>query len=271
VDSPDPVLAGEQVTYTISIRNNGPSEASATVNDILSADLSFISCNAPLGVCGGAGNNRSVTFADVPDGGTRTITLVATVQCDVLDGTSISNSATVTSSKTDRDASNDTASSSTLVDNPAPIVDATLATMSLWPPNHDLENVGLAATADDGACPAPTDFDVSVFSNEEDETPSPPFSPDAKNIDVGSLRLRSERTGSGDGRVYLIVVEATDDAGQTGFDTVTVVVSKSQSKKHKDEVAALAAAAKAFADANGGSAPAGYFVIGDGPVLGPKQ
>ncbi len=32
-----------------------------------------------------------------------------------------------------------------------------------------------------------------------------------------------------------------------------------------------AAAAQAFCLANDGMPPAGYFVIGDGPVLGPKQ
>jgi hypothetical protein len=37
------------------------------------------------------------------------------------------------------------------------------------------------------------------------------------------------------------------------------------------QVSAAAAAAKSFADANNGAAPAGYFVIGDGPVIGNKQ
>jgi hypothetical protein len=36
-------------------------------------------------------------------------------------------------------------------------------------------------------------------------------------------------------------------------------------------VNALAGAAKAFADANGGAPPQGYFVIGNGPVIGSKQ
>jgi uncharacterized repeat protein (TIGR01451 family) len=264
-------MAGEQVTYTITIRNNGPSTASATVSDLLSTDLSFVSCNAPLGVCGGVGNNRSVTFANVPDGATRTFTLVATVQCDTPDTVFIPNTATVTSSKTDNNPANDAASSSTTVDNPAPIIDVSIDLASLWPVMHDLELVGLSATADDGPCPAPTEFDVTVFSNEEDETPNPPFSPDALNIDLSTLRLRSERTGAGDGRVYLIVVKATDDADQTGFATITVVVSKSQSQNDEAQVSALASAAKAFADANGGAAPAGYFLVGDGPVLGPKQ
>jgi hypothetical protein len=36
-------------------------------------------------------------------------------------------------------------------------------------------------------------------------------------------------------------------------------------------VNAQAAAARAFCQANGGAAPAGYFFVGDGPVIGPKQ
>ncbi len=270
-DSPDPVSAGEQLTYTITIRNNGPSDASATVDDTLPPQLTFVSCNAPLGVCGGSGNARSATYANVAAGATRTLTLVATAKCNVADATVIVNSATVTSAKIDGDSSNDSASASTTVDNPAPTVDATLATTMLWPNNHDLVNVGLAATADDGACPAPATFQVLVFSNEDDETPNPPHSPDAKDIGLVDLRLRSERAGTGDGRVYLIIVRVSDGAGQTGFDAVTVFVPKSQSKKDKDAAAAQAAAAEAYADSHAGSPPAGYFTIGDGPVLGPKQ
>jgi hypothetical protein len=71
---------------------------------------------------------------------------------------------------------------------------------------------------------------------------------------------------SGDGRVYLIVVRSG-----SAFATVTVVVPKSSSTANVNAVLAEAAAAKAFADANNGAAPAGYFVIGDGAIIGPKQ
>src|SRR5262245_34535661 len=95
--------------------------------------------------------------------------------------------------------------------------------------NHNLVNVGLAATTTDGPCPAPS-MAVQVFGDEDDQTPTGAkqnFSPDAKNIAVGTLRLRAERVGNLDGRVYLIVVSATDQAGGTGFATATVVVPKS--------------------------------------------
>src|SRR5437764_11764224 len=46
---------------------------------------------------------------------------------------------------------------------------------------------------------------VKVYSDEDDLTPETgDNSPDA----VGSLRLRSERSATGDGRVYLIVVKS---------------------------------------------------------------
>jgi hypothetical protein len=36
-------------------------------------------------------------------------------------------------------------------------------------------------------------------------------------------------------------------------------------------VAAQAAAAQAYCQGNNGAPPAGYFVVGDGPIVGPKQ
>ena len=42
-------------------------------------------------------------------------------------------------------------------------------------------------------------------------------------------------------------------------------------KGKNGNVDAQAAAAKAFCEANNGAAPPGYFVIGDGPIIGPKQ
>jgi hypothetical protein len=41
--------------------------------------------------------------------------------------------------------------------------------------------------------------------------------------------------------------------------------------KDQDAVNAQAAAAKAYCLAHNGAPPPGYFVIGDGPVIGPKQ
>lgn len=118
----------------------------------------------------------------------------------------------------------------------------------------------------------PATFSVAAFGDEDDETPTSTtpltvHSPDAKDIAVGTLRLRAERTDAGDGRVYLVVVTATDTAGNSSRGCHTVVVPR----KKKGDVDSQAAAAKAFCETNNGAAPPGYFVIGDGPIIGPKQ
>ncbi|HYP26211.1 MAG TPA: Ig-like domain-containing protein [Blastocatellia bacterium] len=160
----------------------------------------------------------------------------------------------------------------TVQDVQSPVVHCSVGTSSLWPPNHNLINVGLAASASDN-CGGPVAMQVLVFGDEDDEeaTGDGMHSPDAKNIGLATLRLRSERKGDGDGRVYLIVVKATDASGNVGFCVKTVVVPHSQNKRATAAVQAQAAAAAAFAQANGGAPPPGYFVIGDGPILGPKQ
>src|SRR6266508_1399099 len=107
-DSPDPVTAGDNLTYTVTVMNNGPDPAtSVIVTDNLPAETTFVSCSSTGGgVCGGSGNNRTVTFASLTPGESETITFVANVNCSVADGTVISTTATVASSTPDPDPSN---------------------------------------------------------------------------------------------------------------------------------------------------------------------
>ena len=160
----------------------------------------------------------------------------------------------------------------TVKDVEAPAVACSVTAPILWPPSHDLGNVGLVATATDN-CPGALPIVVQVFGNEDDEmqTGDGNFSPDANDIAPGTLRLRAERRGDGAGRVYLIVVKATDTAGNVGYVCLTVAVPHQPNPRGLAAVNALAAAAKAFCDAHNGAPPPGYFVIGDGPIVGPKQ
>jgi hypothetical protein len=149
-------------------------------------------------------------------------------------------------------------------------VTASVAISQLPQNSHDLINVGLSALASGGTtnCP-PGPLTVQVFGDEDDQTPTAPnevFSPDAKDIAVSTLRLRAERVNNGGGRVYLIVVKSG-----SSFATVTVVVPKSSSTKDIQKVNNDAAAAQSYADSHNGAAPVGYFVIGDGPIIGNKQ
>jgi hypothetical protein len=159
----------------------------------------------------------------------------------------------------------------TVVDTTAPSVSCNVAISTISLLNHDLIDVGLTASAADNCDPNLT-LVVQVFGDENDEeaTGDGNHSPDAKGIAPGTLRLRGERKANGDGRVYLVVVTARDAAGNLGRCSKTIVIPHNNSQNASDSVNAQAAAAKAYYDANG-TMPPGYFLIGDGPILGPKQ
>jgi CSLREA domain-containing protein len=159
----------------------------------------------------------------------------------------------------------------TVVDTTPPSLSVSTGVSSLWQPNHQLENVGLSVNASDNGGGAPT-IQVTVYSDEGDLAPdSGTFSPDAKDIAPATLRLRSERSGSGDGRVYLIVVSATDASNNVSHVCAAVTVPLNQTPAALSDVAAQAAAAVASCTASNGAPPAGFVQVGTGPVAGSKQ
>jgi uncharacterized repeat protein (TIGR01451 family) len=116
-DSPDPVIAGTNLTYVATLSNAGPSDAqAATITLPLPAGTSFVSaapsaggsCNAasPV-VCSWAGGTAPGT--------TRTATIVVLVAPSVLDGTVLSATATASSTTTDPNPANNTATTTTTV------------------------------------------------------------------------------------------------------------------------------------------------------------
>lgn len=117
-DSPDPVNTGSNVTYTIVVTNNGPATAqSVVVTDNLPGTVTFVSClSSGTGVCGGSGNNRTITFSSLASGASATITLVATANS--ASGTIITNTATVSSSTNDPTPANNSSTATTAVTNP---------------------------------------------------------------------------------------------------------------------------------------------------------
>jgi hypothetical protein len=152
-------------------------------------------------------------------------------------------------------------------------VTSSVQTPLLWPPNNDLVNVGLAASATDNCTPNPTLAVQGIVSTEPDVGPGSDanFSPDAANIGLGTLRLRSERDDGGNGRIYLDVVKATDGSGNVGFGCTAVVVPADQSPSAVAAANAAGAAAQAFCNANKGAVPPGFVPVGVGPFIGPKQ
>ncbi|MGI8521167.1 MAG: DUF11 domain-containing protein, partial [Actinomycetota bacterium] len=130
-DSPDPVFVSQPLTYTLTVRNNGPDNAAGvTVTDPLPGGVVFVSAAASQGGCSGA---ATVTcfLGSLANGASATVTIVVT---PTLVG-ALSNTATVAGSPSDPNPGNDSATSATTV-LPIPPIRADLALTQTDAPDH---------------------------------------------------------------------------------------------------------------------------------------
>jgi len=231
--TPDPVETGKNLTYTINVANSGPDVAtSVTVTDILPLSTTFVDCtvSGAGGICSGSGAIRTVTFPSLAVNETATITIVAQVDCSTPDAAAISNTATISSPTTDPNPDNNSATAVNKAFNPPPVIsDASADPSVLWPPNHKMIDVTVNYNVTDNC--GPVISSLSVTSNEPvDGQGDGDTSPDWEVVDTHHVRLRAERSGKGDGRVYTITITATDSGGNTAALGVPVRVPKNQSK-----------------------------------------
>jgi uncharacterized repeat protein (TIGR01451 family) len=126
-DSPDPVIVGNNITYTIAVTNNGPNSATGViVSDTLPAGVTFVSATPSQGSCSGT-SAVSCALGSLSNGASATVTLVVTA----TQTGSVSNTASVTRNEADPKSSNDSATAATMV-NPAPRSLTTLGPARLW-------------------------------------------------------------------------------------------------------------------------------------------
>jgi uncharacterized repeat protein (TIGR01451 family) len=111
--SPTTVESGSNVTYTITVTNNGPDATSATIIDNLPAGTLIVSCSSTGGgICNNSPqlNPHTVTFASLASGESETITIVAATSASLLNGASLSNTVSVgNKSAVDPDPTNNSA------------------------------------------------------------------------------------------------------------------------------------------------------------------
>lgn len=107
------VNAGQNITYTITVTNNGPTTASAVqVLDTIPAGTTFVSATPSQGSCA-AGPPVDCDLGTILNAGNATITLIVTAPVTAGD---VSNTATVSNTpEPDDDATNDTSTPATTV------------------------------------------------------------------------------------------------------------------------------------------------------------
>jgi uncharacterized repeat protein (TIGR01451 family)/LPXTG-motif cell wall-anchored protein len=116
-DSPDPVLPGATLTYTLGYANAGPNAASTvTVLDVLPADVTFVSATSDQGTCGESSGVVTCDLGTLAAGASGDIDIAVTVDPGIAPGTVLTNNAGISAvSPTDPDTSNNGASTSTTV------------------------------------------------------------------------------------------------------------------------------------------------------------
>jgi uncharacterized repeat protein (TIGR01451 family) len=115
-DSPDPVLVGGSLTYSIGVENRGPAAASGVnVTDTLPKGVDFVSATSSAGTC--ARQNRKVTCAlgSIPFGGNYGAAPSVTIVVIPRTVGTITNKATVKGKEKDPGAPNNSASATTTV------------------------------------------------------------------------------------------------------------------------------------------------------------
>ncbi len=126
VDSPDPVAAGNNITYTISASDLGPSAAdNATMVFPIPANTTFASVTPPSGwscASPAVGSTGTVvcTTVTMAGGTAANFTLLVKVNAGTANGTLISGTASVSSSVNDPAPANNTATATTTVGTTAP-------------------------------------------------------------------------------------------------------------------------------------------------------
>src|SRR5580704_17086876 len=77
--SPNPVLQGSTLTYTLGVTNHGPASATlVTVTDTLPSQVSFVSASSSQGSCSQASGTVTCSLGTMASGATATVTIAVT-------------------------------------------------------------------------------------------------------------------------------------------------------------------------------------------------
>ena len=214
-----------QTTVTVSsATGEATCSFTVTVNDselpiITAAPANVtVSCAADIP----AVNTAGITATD--NCGTPVITHVG----DVISNQTCANRYVLTRTYKATDASSNWVTRDQVItvnDNTPPqIIGLSLSQQVLWPANHTLRDITINYDVADN-CTTPT-VSVTVSSNESvNGTGDGDTDPDWIIVDAHHVKVRSERSATGDGRIYTIAVTVSDGCNASVTQSKTVIVA----------------------------------------------
>ena len=261
----DSVGATDSCSFTVTVND--------TENPVISCPANIVTGNDP-GMCSATVNPGTATATD-----NCAVSSIAGTRSDGLPLNAPYPVGTTTILWKATDSSNNTATCTQTIivnDVEAPVITASVANSCLWSPNHNLVDIGLSLGVVDNCSPlSAIAIAVRVTSDERPEIDTQGdgnFSPDAvvTGTSVNQLvRLRAERMGGGDGRVYHIRITATDQYNNTALKVLRVGVPADQSPR-TDPFTFCAIDSRPVP---GNNAPDGGFFAQSppAPIIGRKQ
>ena len=179
-DSPDPVIPGNNITYTINLVNNGPdAAANGGANILLGGSLIPVSRTASAGfTCTGLASIMSCTKPSFGTGETATVTVVAQVDPSRLNFPDGSVSATFTTSgvTSDPNSANNSVTVTT---------------------NYDSPQIDLSLTVSDSPDPVGPNQDITYTIPVTNAGPDTATSVNFNSFNNGTLRFQSAVVPSG--------------------------------------------------------------------------
>jgi uncharacterized repeat protein (TIGR01451 family) len=167
-DSPDPVIPGNNITYSISIRNNGPDAAvNGGLNAAISGSLTVVSATSSTAgfTCFTLGTSISCINPSFPSGTTANFTVVAAVPASLLNFPDGSFSSFFSPSGTTADPNNGNNSATVTTNYNSPQIDLSVAvTDSPDPVFPDGDITYTVAVSNTGPDPA-TNVNFNLFNN----------------------------------------------------------------------------------------------------------
>ena len=212
---PSSITAGQTATIKLELTNNGESDS---FNIVAADERNFISRVSPALI--NLGNNET-----------------ANIEIDVTVPTSITEAMVLTVSVTATSSTNPEIENSIVIplqvdsNRPPDCSTADGFTLNLWPPNHKLESIDILKSTNISD-PDGDSVSIRVDDITQDEPVnglgSGDTSPDGFGIGSDVAKIRAERSGKGNGRVYEIIFTASDDRGGSCESSINVSVPKNK-------------------------------------------